>query len=375
MIAVAAVENLTANAAKTLENTSKTPHRVRVKHPYRIREIAAQSGLSPATVDRVLHRRGGVRAGTVREVEQAIADLDRQQSQLRVAGRTFMVDVIVQSPARFTTAVRAALEAELPALRPAVLRCRFHFPDSASPAALLAVLDKVARAGSHGVILKAPELPEMVAAVERLIRLGIPVVTFVTDLPTSVRSAYVGIDNRAAGATAAYLIRQWLAGQPGDVLVVRGHGSFRGEDEREMGFRAEMRTQDKARKVLEVVDEEDRAETVHTGTRAVLAVNPQVRAVYSMYAGAGGNAAVVDAFDREQRRYDVFIAHDLDGENTTLLRERRLSAVLHHDLRQDLRSACHAVLQAQGALPGPVRSYPSAVQVITPHNSPADLVR
>src|SRR5215213_10494215 len=86
-----------------------------VKHPYRIREIAAQAGLSQATVDRVLHRRGGVRESTVREVRQAIADLDRQQSQVRLGGRTFMLDVVVQAPARFSGAVKAALEAELPA--------------------------------------------------------------------------------------------------------------------------------------------------------------------------------------------------------------------------------------------------------------------
>jgi LacI family transcriptional regulator len=151
---------------------------------------------------------------------------------------------------------------------------------------------------------------------------------------------------------------------------VRGHSSFRGEDEREMGFRAEMRARNAGRRLLEVVDAEDRADAVRIGTREVLAANPAVRAVYSLYAGAGGNAAVVDAFDRQGRSYDVFVAHDLDGENTALLRERRLSAVLHHDLRMDLRRACHVVMQAQGALPGPVRSNPSAIQVITPHNAP-----
>jgi hypothetical protein len=39
-------------------------------------------------------------------------------------------------------------------------------------------------------------------------------------------------------------------------------------------------------------------------------------------------------------------------------------------LRQDLRRACHAILQAQRALPGPVRTNPSAIQVITPFNAP-----
>jgi LacI family transcriptional regulator len=338
-----------------------------VRHPYRIREIAAQSGLSQATVDRVLHGRGGVRESTVREVHQAIADLDRQQSQVRLGGRTFMVDVVVQAPPRFSAAVRSALEAELPALRPAVIRSRFHLLDGPAVSDVVAVLDRVARTKSHGVILKAPDVPEIVAAVARL---DVPVVTLVTDLPTSSRVAYVGIDNRAAGATAAYLIQQWLADRAGDVLVVRGHGSFRGEDDRELGFRAEMRGRAPGRRLLEVVDEEDRADAVHVGTREVLAGNPSVRAVYSLYAGAGGNAAVIDAFAEEHRPYDVFVAHDLDGENTALLRSRELSAVLHHDLRNDMRRACHAMMQAQGALPGPVRTNPSAIQVITPHNAP-----
>jgi LacI family transcriptional regulator len=66
-------------------------------HQYRIREIALQAGLSEATVDRVLNRRDGVRASTEREVHQAIADLDRQYTQLRL-GRTFMVDVVMRGP-------------------------------------------------------------------------------------------------------------------------------------------------------------------------------------------------------------------------------------------------------------------------------------
>jgi LacI family transcriptional regulator len=56
-----------------------------------------QAGLSEATVDRVLNRRGGVRASTEREVHQAIAHLDRQYTQLRL-GRTFMVDVVMRGP-------------------------------------------------------------------------------------------------------------------------------------------------------------------------------------------------------------------------------------------------------------------------------------
>ena len=83
-------------------------------HPYPIREIARQSGLSEATVDRVLNKRPGVRASTAANVTQAITDLDRQRSQLRVNGRTFLIDIVMQTPARFSSAVKSALEPELP---------------------------------------------------------------------------------------------------------------------------------------------------------------------------------------------------------------------------------------------------------------------
>src|ERR1700709_1858035 len=101
-----------------------------VPHPYPIREIARQSGLSEATVDRVLNKRSGVRSSTAGTVAQAIADLDRQRSQLRLVGRAFLVDVVMQTPDRFSTAVRSALEAEQPMLAPAVVRSRFHFRET-----------------------------------------------------------------------------------------------------------------------------------------------------------------------------------------------------------------------------------------------------
>ena len=80
-----------------MDQLRKPPEKRGNLNRYRIREIALQAGLSEATVDRVLNRRGGVRASTEREVHQAIADLDRQYTQLRL-GRTFMVDVVIRGP-------------------------------------------------------------------------------------------------------------------------------------------------------------------------------------------------------------------------------------------------------------------------------------
>ncbi|WP_413542020.1 LacI family DNA-binding transcriptional regulator [Arthrobacter sp. VKM Ac-2550] len=48
-------------------------------HPFTVREIARQAGVSDATVDRVLHGRPGVQSGTAGQVQQAIQDLEAQR--------------------------------------------------------------------------------------------------------------------------------------------------------------------------------------------------------------------------------------------------------------------------------------------------------
>jgi LacI family transcriptional regulator len=342
-----------------------------VGHAYPIREIARQAGLSEATVDRVLNQRGGVRQSTVDEVHRAIADLHRQRSQMRLTGRTFFLDLVVDAPARFSSAVRAALESQLPLVRPATFRARFHLAEAPPIPELAATLEGIAERGSQGVVLKAPDHPLVVAAVERLAEAGIPVVTLVTDLPTSRRVAYVGLDNRAAGATAAYLLAQWLPDDDGAVLVTRGTGSFRGEDDREMGFRTTTRSLRPGRRQVDLVDATGDDDVLRRLVRDALAADPQIRAVYSMYA-FGGNAATVAAFVDAGRVCRAFVAHDLDAENLALLQGGGLSAVLHHDLALDMRRACHVIMQAHGALPGTPRSWHSGVQVVTPHNIPTE---
>ena len=65
----------------------------------------------------------------------------------------------------------------------------------------------------------------------------------------------------------------------------------------------------------------------------------------------------------------MFVAHDLDVDNRRLLREGRLSVVLHNDLRSDARLGLRLILQQRGALPPePVRPVP--VQIVTPYNIP-----
>lgn len=331
-------------------------------HRYKVREIAQQAGLSEATVDRVLNDRAGVRESTRAEVAQAIADLDKQRAQLRLNGRRFLIDVVMQTPRRFSDAFGAAIEAELPAFAPAMVRARFHLWEAGATAQTVDALSRIR--GSHGVVLKAQDEPEVVEAVDRLVAGGVPVVTYTTDVPSSSRCAYVGIDNHGAGMTAAYLMDQWLGPAPSDVLITLSRTVFRGEGEREVGFRSGLRRSGRA--IVEVSDSDGIDATNERLVFDALERNPRIEAVYS---AGGGNTATVAAFERLERNCRVFVAHDLDADNRRLLRDGRISVVLHNDLRADARLAIRVLLQQHGALPvEPVRTTP--IQVVTPYNLP-----
>jgi LacI family transcriptional regulator len=337
-------------------------------YAFSMKEIAVQAGVSLATVDRVLHQRPGVRLATQRRVRQAEVELERQQQQVGLRGRRFLVDLVMEAPERFSCMVRDALDDAVRRVGPVIFRVRDHLAETRRVGELVELLDAIGRRGSHGVLLKAPNVAPVTEAVARLHARGIPVVTLVTDIPHAARRAYVGLDNGSAGRTAAYLMGQWLADTAADVMVSSSGRRFQGEGERIKAFAETWQAARPASHVRVVTA----GHGLHGPTVAVvgrlLARHPDVAAVYSV---GGANEAILAAFERARRPCRVFIGHDLDEENLALLRTGRLSAVLHHDLLHDLQMACLCVMQAHGAGPPAWDSARSNVEVVTPFNLPS----
>jgi LacI family transcriptional regulator len=156
---------------------------------FSLKEIAHQAGLSLATVDRVLHGRNHVRQATKDRVAAAQQELARQYAASQLQGTKVTLDFVMLAPNRFTSAVREAVEAELPLMRPATFRARFHLAEILSEDELVAVLRAICRRGTQGIVLKAPATANVLAVLAELAARKIPVVTYVTDIHPSLRLA------------------------------------------------------------------------------------------------------------------------------------------------------------------------------------------
>ena len=336
-----------------------------MSYRYPMKEVAFQAGVSLATVDRVLNNRPGVRETTKKRIAAAIQELERQYGASNLAGRRLSLDVVMEAPDRFSSAVRRAFEAELPGLRPANVTVRFHLAERWDNADLAQFLRAIRRRGTHGIVLKAPSTKGVAAEARRMMADGIPVVTFVTDLPETARNAYIGIENHKAGATAAGLMAPMLFRRKADVLVTMSSVRFSGEDERVRGFVAELNELAPSLGIVRTSEGMGLEQNTRRIVAEVLDANPNIGAVYSV---GGANLAVCEAFEAAGRPIHVFGAHDLDRANRALLSKRKLTFVIDHDLRQDARTAIQIMLHHHRMLPNDIEITRSRFTVVTPQS-------
>lgn len=211
------------------------------------------------------------------------------------------------------------------------------------PAALVAVLEGLSREKPCGIALVATDAPDVRAAVDRLVRERFPVVTLVSDLTGSLRHHYAGVDNIAAGRTAARLLGRFLGPRKGEIAVLAGSMLVRDHRERLEGFTAVMAEEFPDLAILPVLEGRDDPEVAHRLVADALG-NADIIGVYSL--GAGNRGLIRALKEKAVDRVLTVIAHELTAHTRAALIDNTIDAILNQDAGHEVRSAIR-VLKAK----------------------------
>jgi LacI family transcriptional regulator len=319
-----------AGAALGLHMTRQLPN---------VADLARQAGVSTATVDRVLHRRGRVRAATAERVLRAAAALDylpQAVRQLSLAPPPLpIVFVLPQHSGAYLTMLGERVRYAHEDWAPFNAVCRVAFIPGFDPQALATALLRRGRRAVGGVAFMALEHPAVRDAVATLADQGVPAVTLVSDLSDSRRVAYVGLDNRAAGRTAAYLIARFVGPtKPAKVVMIAGSLSYRAHFEREAGFMQLFAEQFPHMQVVGLREGYDDERTNYRQTRALLEEHPDLDAIYNIGSGAEGIGRGLK--DARRARKVVLIGHGLTPDTRALLVDGTMDAVINQSAQSAL---------------------------------------
>ncbi|PWC88423.1 LacI family transcriptional regulator [Azospirillum sp. TSH100] len=306
----------------------------------RVVDIAQAAGVSTATVDRVLNNRPGVRAATVQRVLKAAAELDYlPDGDLYAAAGQKPMRLSFLLPAgnnRFLTGLGEMIRRADSTLAPHGVKAQVEFIKSFNPDLLARSLFQHGRR-ADGVAFMALEHPAVREAVDALADRNVPSVTLISDILNCRRAGYVGLDNRAAGRTAGYLIARFLRNRPAKVAMIAGSLSYRAHEDREMGFLHVLKEIAPDIEVVGLREGHDDEGKSYRQTRMLLGLHPDLAGVYNIGGGAEGVARALKETRREREM--VFIGHGLTTETRGLLIDGALDAVITQDPRNTL-SAC-----------------------------------
>ena len=314
-------------------------------NPRTLKDIAAEVGVSVATVDRVLHGRAGVRADTARRVREAVARYDfrplRAGSELaRAKAMTFAL-VMPTGDNIFMQLIREQTSEMTGWLASRRAKVETILTDVFSPDALAQTLESLA-GRFDGVAVVALDHQGVRAAIDDLVAGGMFVVTLVSDVPGSRRHHYVGIDNVAAGRTAASLIGRLSLSQNGKIGVIAGSQLLRDHAERIFGFQQVIGLEYPNLTLLSVVEGGDK-DNLNEGLMArLISDHPDLIGVYNVGAGTPGVAKAISDSGRE--RQIIFIAHDCTPFTRRCLLRGVIDAVVSQDPGRQARSAMRVLL-------------------------------
>ena len=334
-----------------------------------VKDLAKAAGVSLATVDRVLNERPNASKRAIHKVNEAIeqigfvrnlaaANLAKSQTYqfrfvLPAAGDEFMLEVIQEV---------GATESAMKADQVSIDVKRIPIED---PHAVANYLSSLSKDEVDGLAVMAPESPQVRDAIARLVERGIKVVRFMSGSADDESADFVGINNHAAGGTAARLTGRFNGDRRGQVMVLAETMRAQESIERRLGFDKVINTYFPSLQVLPSLETHaDPARTREVVKRSI--EQNQIVAVYVMSAEA--RVPVKSVAEFLDLNDVLVITHERTPFTVHHLRKGTIDAIIAQNPGHAVRSATR-VMKARSENREPVVSQETLrIEVLLPDN-------
>lgn len=302
-------------------------------------EIATVAGVSTATVDRVLNSRKGIREATRLRVEAAISKLKGEAERNYPENPQYKIAFICEAGSSFVGLI------ESQARKFFNNQSEYNFVFETLPSVQVDT-DRFSKMITRrakecdGMIIVARDNIQVTRAIREASESGVHVVCLTTDLPSSKRIAYVGVDQVSTGATAGWMMGRMLPEQEGEILLLY-NSTYRTQVEREVGFRRVLQDEFSHLKIIEKLSTRDEPESSYASMMKFLKTTHSLAGIYNM---AGGNRGIAQALrESGMSKNVIFIGHELSDHTRNLLESGEMDVVLAHDIEREIELAVRLI--------------------------------
>ncbi len=312
-----------------------------------LHDVAHLAGVSYATADRVLNRRGNVAEKSVLKVKAAVEQLGyvRNVSAAKLSKNSphRLAFVLPHRSHTFFGRMHAQLDRAQPHLKIARISCDIIEFEAFETGALEKALSGLLGQKYDGIAFVGQGADGACGVLGALRAEGVHIVSLVSDGPEGSRDHYIGIDNVKAGRTAARLVGMAHRGAAGCVVVTVGSMDVRDHFDRVTGFRQVLEADFPDIRISDVIETKDQSALMRSNLRSQLDQNADITAIYNTGAG---NEGVVDLVRILDLSASIFcIVHDLSSVVRAALEEGVIDIVIDQRPEIEMNRAL-ALLQA-----------------------------
>lgn len=281
-----------------------------------IQDVALESGVSVATVDRVLNARTKVREETARRVYDAAvkigyhaAGLIKQRIDIELPEYRLGI-LLHKEKQEFYKHLYDVLLQTAESFEGARIKLDILFLPSQTPAEYAKGFLKLGKT-NQAVAGISLDHHDVTLAVETLKNQGVATYSLLSDFAQGVRQDYIGLNNLRVGRVTARLISKFA--RPGKVALFVGGHRWHGHELRETGFRSYFREYAPEFTVLETLVNLETRQLTYEATLDLLEHHQDLT---GLYCAGGGMEGAIMAVRELRKPEDIAFAVNEDTPDT-----------------------------------------------------------